>query len=251
MRFTVITLFPEIIANFTKFSVLGRALDSGLLELNLVQLREFAKDKHRTVDDAPYGGGAGMVIKPDIVFEALQSAKLGLDKEKTVLLSPAGYRFDQSKAKEFSGLEHLILISSNYEGVDARVEKYVDETVSIGDYVLSNGELAAAVVIDAVSRLVPGVLGNSSSSDYDSFFEVEVAELINIIGKNTVLKKLQAKGVTRVKLLDYPSFTRPQEFRGDKVPEVLLSGNHLEIKRWRVKQAFLRTVKIRPDLLGL
>ncbi|GIW62777.1 MAG: tRNA (guanine-N(1)-)-methyltransferase [Patescibacteria group bacterium] len=252
MRFTVISLFPEIISNFTTFSVLGRAVETGVIKIDYIQLRDYAKDKHKTVDDTAYGGGAGMVIKPDVVYSALQSVVGQEKQEKKVMLSPAGYKFDQNKAKEWSSLDHLILVSSNYEGVDARVEDYVDEIISIGDYVLSNGEIAASVVIDAVARLVPGVLGNRDSAEFDSFFEVNLDELIKVVGQdNKVLLSLRQKGIKKVRLLDYPSFTRPYEFMGVKVPDVLLSGNHAEITKWRLQSAFSRTLKYRPDLLGL
>jgi len=202
-------------------SIIKRAREAGLLDLKIHQLRDYAHDRHRTVDDRPFGGGPGMLLKPEPIFEAVES--LASAQARVVLLSPSGRTFDQAIAHELAKAEHLVLVSGHYEGFDERVrENLADDELSIGDYVLTNGALPVMVVIDAVTRLLPGVLGDESSAVEESF----------------------SHG-----LLEYPQFTRPAEFRGMKVPEVLLSGNHAAIARWRAEQARLRTSERRPDLL--
>ena len=202
-------------------SIIKRAREAGLLDLKIHQLRDYAHDRHRTVDDRPFGGGPGMLLKPEPIFEAVES--LASDQARVVLLSPSGRTFDQATAQELAKVEHLVLVSGHYEGFDERVrENLADDELSIGDYVLTNGALPVMVVIDAVTRLLPGVLGDDSSAVEESF----------------------SHG-----LLEYPQFTRPAEFRGMKVPEVLLSGNHAAIAKWRAEQARLRTSERRPDLL--
>jgi len=202
-------------------SIIKRAREAGLLDLSIHQLRDYAHDRHRTVDDRPFGGGPGMLLKPEPIFEAVES--LASAQARVVLLSPSGRTFDQAIAHELAKAEHLVLVSGHYEGFDERVrENLADDELSIGDYVLTNGALPVMVVIDAVTRLLPGVLGDESSAVEESF----------------------SHG-----LLEYPQFTRPAEFRGMKVPEVLLSGNHAAIARWRAEQARLRTSERRPDLL--
>jgi tRNA (guanine37-N1)-methyltransferase len=194
-------------------------------------LRDFTTDRHRVVDDVPYGGGPGMVLKPDPIFRALDAIEAEHGSPAAVILtSPQGQRFTQAEARRLSRLPHIVLLCGRYEGVDERVRERVTEEVSIGDYVLSGGELAAAVVVDAVARLLPGVLGNEDSAVFESFREVEGQE---------------APGI-----LDCPQYTRPAEFRGWKVPEVLLGGNHEEIRRWRKQAAREKTARLRPDLLG-
>jgi tRNA (guanine37-N1)-methyltransferase len=202
-------------------SIIKRAREAGLLDLRIHQLRDYAHDRHRTVDDRPFGGGPGMLLKPEPIFEAVES--LVSDQARVVLLSPSGRTFDQVIAHELAKVEHLVLVSGHYEGFDERVrENLADDELSIGDYVLTNGALPVMVVIDAVTRLLPGVLGDENSAVEESF----------------------SHG-----LLEYPQFTRPAEFRGMKVPEVLLSGNHAAIAKWRAEQARLRTSERRPDLL--
>jgi tRNA (guanine37-N1)-methyltransferase len=202
-------------------SIVQRARQSSLLDLRIHNLRDFTHDRHRTVDDKPFGGGAGMVLKPEPIFEAAEH--LANDRTRVILMDPAGRRFDQKLAQELAREEHLLLICGSYEGVDERVrEMLVDDELSIGDCVLTNGGLPAMVVIDVVTRLLPGALGDETSAADESF----------------------SQG-----LLEYPHYTRPAEFRGMQVPEVLLSGNHAEIRRWRENQAQLRTAKRRPDLL--
>ena len=222
MRIDILTLFPEICRAPLSESMMKRAQTSGALDLRIHNLREWTTDKHRIVDDAPFGGGQGMVMKPEPIFAAVESLR-GNDST-VILLTPQGRRFSQAVATELSGHAHLIFICGHYEGVDHRVtEHLVDLELSIGDYVLTNGAVAAVVVVDAVVRLLPGVLGHEQSAADDSF---------------------------SAGLLEAPQYTRPAEFRGWKIPDVLLSGNHAEIAHWRREQARLRTEQNRPDLLG-
>ena len=221
MKIDVLTLFPAMFAGPLDESIIKRAREAGRLDLAIYNLRDYAHDRHRTVDDRPFGGGPGMLLKPEPIFEAVES--LAREGTRVILLSPAGRTFNQAIAQELAGLEHLLLVSGHYEGFDERVrEQLADDELSIGDYVLTNGALPVMVIVDAVTRLLPGVLGDEGSARDDSF----------------------SQG-----LLEYPQYTRPAEFRGMKVPEVLLSGNHAEIARWRAEQARLRTQERRPDLL--
>ena len=219
MKFDVLTLFPEMF-ECLKESIIGRAMEKDLIQINLINIRDFSKDKHKKVDDTPYGGGAGMVIRPDVVYDAYQSIQ---DKKARVIyLSPQGNVLNQEKVKELSKENHLILLCGHYEGIDQRVlDEIVDEEISIGDYVLTGGELPAMVLIDSVSRYVTGVL-NEDSTKEESFSN---------------------------KLLEYPQYTRPEEFRGKKVPEVLISGHHKNIKEWREEKSLEVTKNKRPDLL--
>jgi len=221
MKIDVLTLFPAMFAGPLDESIIKRAREAGRLDLALHNLRDYAHDRHKTVDDRPFGGGPGMLLKPEPIFEAVES--LAREGTRVILLSPAGRSFNQAIARELAGLEHLLMVSGHYEGFDERVrEQLADDELSIGDYVLTNGALPVMVIIDAITRLLPGVLGDEDSARDDSF----------------------SQG-----LLEHPQFTRPAEFRGMKVPEVLLSGNHAEIARWRAEQARLRTKERRPDLL--
>jgi tRNA (guanine37-N1)-methyltransferase len=221
MKIDVLTLFPGMFAGPLDESIVQRARKSGRLELNLHNLRDYTHDRHRTVDDRPFGGGPGMLLKPEPLFEALEH--LAGESARVILLTPAGRPFNQSLARELAQQEHLLLICGSYEGVDQRVhEGWVDEELSIGDYVLTNGALPAMVVIDVITRLLPGVLGDEQSAQEESF----------------------SHG-----LLEYPQYTRPADFRGLKVPEVLLSGNHAQIAAWRAEQSRLRTAQRRPDML--
>ena len=221
MKIAVLTLFPGMFAGPLDESIVKRAREAGLLELTLHNLRDYAHDRHRTVDDRPFGGGPGMLLKPEPLFEAVE--KLARETTRVILLSPSGRTFNQAIARELAQLDDLLLISGHYEGFDERVrEQLADDELSIGDYVLTNGALPAMVIIDAVTRLLPGALGDDTSSHEESF----------------------SHG-----LLEYPQYTRPADFRGMKVPEVLLSGNHAEIAKWRAEQANARTKERRPDLL--
>lgn len=220
MKFDVLTLFPEMFETM-KQSVIGRAIEKGLLEINLINIRDFSKDKHKKVDDTVYGGGAGMLMKPDVVYDAFKSVKS--EKSKVIYLSPQGKKLCQTKVEELAKLEHLILLCGHYEGIDQRViDKIVDEEISIGDYVLTGGEIPAMVLIDSVSRYIDGVITGESTSE-ESF---------------------SGEG-----LLEYPQYTRPEEFEGMKVPEVLQSGHHENINKWRRKEAIRITYQKRPDLL--
>jgi tRNA (guanine37-N1)-methyltransferase len=223
VRIDVFTIFPGIFEGPLRESLLGRAIGEGLLDVGVHDLREWSEDRHRMVDDTAYGGGPGMVMKPEPFFAAVES--LDPDRGRVLLLSPAGRRLDQAFVRELASEEHLTLLCGRYEGVDERVvEGLPAEEVSIGDYVLAGGEVPALVVIEAVTRLVPGVIGKGESHERDSFAEPE--------------------------LLDHPQYTRPAEFRGMAVPEVLLSGDHAAIERWRQKAAGEKTSRNRPDLTG-
>ncbi len=219
LRYTVLTLFPRLVQPWTEEALLAKAIQRGLIEIRVRDIRDYAHDKHRQVDDYPYGGGAGMVLRPDVVVEAIEDQ---LPADEVILLTPAGEPFDQPMAEELAAKEHLVLVSGRYEGIDARVENFVTREVSIGDFVLMGGEVAALAVIEATARLVPGVLGDPESYRLDSF----------------------SWG-----LLDYPQYTRPPEFRGLKVPEVLTSGHHGKVAEWRRREALRRTLERRPDLL--
>lgn len=223
MKIDIVTLFPDMFLGPFQESIIKRAQDRGLLEIGLHQLRDFTTDRHRTVDDTPYGGGAGMLMKPEPIAAAITSVRRNNPDAKVVLLSPQGEPLSQQLAQDFSAMPGLILICGRYEGVDERVRTTLcDYTVSIGDYVLSGGELAAMVVVDTVTRLLPGALGSSHSAADDSFSDG---------------------------LLEYPQYTRPVVFNDLTVPEVLLSGNHAEIARWRRQESLVATARTRPDLL--
>src|SRR6266496_6294 len=225
MKIDILTLFPEICRAPLSESIMKRAQENKIVDLRIHNLRDWTKDKHRIVDDAPFGGGQGMVMKPEPIFAAVEELKGQVDeKSKIILMSPAGRRFDQPMAERFSREPHLIVICGHYEGVDHRViEHLVDVEISIGDYVLTNGAIAAVVLIDAIVRLLRGALGHEQSAADDSF---------------------------SAGLLEAPQYTRPAEFRGWRVPDVLLSGNHAEIAAWRKEEALKRTRENRPDLLG-
>ena len=221
MKIDVLTLFPGMFAGPLDESIVRRARDTGRLDLQIHNLRDYTHDRHRTVDDKPFGGGPGMLLKPEPIFEAVEG--LAGEATRVVLLTPAGRPFDQGIARELAQVSHLLLVCGSYEGFDERIrEALADDELSIGDFVLTNGALPAMVIIDAVVRLLPGVLGDDTSARDESFSQGG---------------------------LEYPQYTRPAEFRGMRVPEVLLSGNHAEIARWRAEQARLRTEQRRPDLL--
>jgi tRNA (guanine37-N1)-methyltransferase len=222
VRIDVITIFPELVTGPLRESLLGKAVEAGVVDVRVHDLRDHTEDPHRSVDDAPFGGGPGMVMRPDVWFRAVDS--LGPERGRTILLSPAGRRLDQALVRELASEARLTLLCGRYEGVDERVvEGLPAEEISIGDYVLSGGELPALVLIEAVTRLVPGVIGSEDSHEQDSFSEPG--------------------------LLDHPHYTRPRTFRGLSVPEVLLGGNHAEVARWRREAAEAKTRKNRPDLV--
>jgi tRNA (guanine37-N1)-methyltransferase len=223
MRLDVLTLFPDLFTPFLNESIVGRAVRRGLVDIRLTHIRSFARGPHHTTDDRPYGGGDGMVMKPGPIFRALESIERIGEERRVILLTPQGIRFEQSVAWQLSGMDQIVLICGRYEGVDERIRKgYVDMEISIGDYVLTGGELAAMIVADAVIRLIPGVLGGEKSNLEDSFEDG---------------------------LLEYPHYTRPRVFRNEEVPPVLLSGDHEKIRKWRRAESIRRTLQKRPDLL--
>ncbi len=225
MKFDIISLFPELFGAFTDHSMIKRAISAGHIEVTVTNPRDFSRLKHHQVDDTPYGGGSGMLMMAPPIFEAVEAVK---EKDKnlltrTIFLGPAGPRFTQEKAKELALYDRLVLICGHYEGVDYRVEEHLaDETISIGDFVVTGGEVPAMLVVDAVARMIPGVLGATGGAEEDSFYKP---------------------------LLEHPQYTKPYEYRGMVVPEVLLSGHHKNIASWRLKEALIRTLRIRPDLL--
>jgi len=219
MKYTILTLFPDLIRPWTEESILQKAIQKGLITVDIRDIRAYAEDKHKTVDDTPYGGGAGMVMRVDVVVRAIEATG---PADEVILLTPAGQPLNQRLVEELARKSHLVLVCGRYEGIDARVEQFVTREVSIGDYVLMGGELGALVILEATARLVPGVIKEAQSHQQDSF----------------------ATG-----LLDYPHYTRPPVFRGLAVPEVLISGHHAKIAEWRRKQALKRTRMRRPDLL--
>lgn len=224
MNFVVLTLFKDMVESAMNTSIMGRAIEKGLIDLNVIDIRDYACNKHNRVDDYPYGGGAGMVMQAEPVYRACEAARQLLKKPgKLIYLSPIGRTFTQEVAKELAQEENLIFLCGHYEGIDERVlEMEVDDYISLGDFVLTGGELPAICIMDAVSRLVPGVLNNDDSASDESF-----------------------EGNT----LEYPQYTRPEEFMGKRVPDVLLSGHHANIERWRREQSLLRTIERRPDLM--
>src|SRR6266478_5374198 len=254
MRFDLITIFPEFFSGPLEHGIVRKAREAGLIEIHVQDLRVFTKDRHRSVDDRPFGGGEGMVLKPEPLFEAVEfllgdsvvdaAAKRVLDpKTAIVLLSAAGRRFTQETARRYAQLDRILFICGRYEGVDERVADHLaTEEVSIGDFVLSGGELPAALVIDAVTRLLPGALGNEASSLNESFSELPSAD--RSVGTSP------ASRVSNHTLLDFPHYTRPAEFRGWPVPQVLIGGNHAEVAKWRSAAALEKTRRNRPDLLG-
>ena len=228
MRIDLVTLFPEMFAGVFGTSIIGRAAERGILDVHYTNFRDYSTDKHRHVDDTPCGGGAGMVLKPEPLYAAVRDihAQTGAHEGRrcTIIFDPAGEAFTQKTAKELAAYEQLILICGHYEGFDARVYDLADRLISVGDFVLTGGEIPAMLVVDATARMLPGVLGDDTSAPTDSFFDV---------------------------LLGYPQYTRPRVFEGKAVPDVLLSGNHAEIARWRREQSLLRTMRHRPELLPL
>ncbi len=222
MKITILTLFPEMFDSPLKYSLIGKAIERGIIQIDVINLRDYALDKHRQVDDYPYGGGAGMVIKADVALRALRELRRDDPEVRTILMSPAGRTLNQDLARELAREKKLLVLCGHYEGIDERVLTEIDDQVSIGDYILTGGETAALVLIEVVVRLVPGVLGSEMSIDDESFNDG---------------------------LLEYPQYTRPRQVEDLEVPAVLLSGNHEEIRRWRKKESIRKTLLMRPDLL--
>jgi tRNA (guanine37-N1)-methyltransferase len=255
MKFEIITIFPDFFRGPLEHGIVRRAREAGLIEINIHDLRAYTHDRHRTVDDRPFGGGEGMVLKPEPIFECMQALSVrpqearrsGAVAESVVLLSAQGEMFDQGMAAQISTLERVVLICGRYEGVDERVSHYVaDREVSVGDYVLSGGELPAAIIMDAVTRLLPGALGNEASAWQESFSRS---------GKDAEgVRRARAEGLPDSTcgsggLLDYPHYTRPADYQEMRVPDILLGGNHDEIRRWRRSKALEKTLRNRPELL--
>ena len=255
MQFDIVTIFPGFFGGFFEHGIVRRALGEAVVKVAVHDLREFTHDRHRTVDDRPFGGGEGMVLKPEPVAEALHSiglntkaerdvdAAAGNDQTRVVLMSAQGQRFTQALARDLADLQRVVLICGRYEGVDERINQlYCDMELSIGDYVLSGGELAAAVIMDSVIRLIPGVLGNEASGEFESFGVADAEITTDVDG---VPRSQHGAGG----LLDYPHYTRPAEFAGLRAPEVLMNGDHQQIRRWRREQQLRKTLANRPDLL--
>ena len=247
MKIDIVTIFPDFFRGPLDHGIIRRAQEAGLAAIEVHDLRAFAHDRHKTVDDRPFGGGEGMVLKPEPIFECIEALNVAPReapkdaRESVVLLSAQGKRFDQSVANELVALERIVLICGRYEGVDERVGHYLaDRELSIGDYVLSGGELGAAVIVDCVTRLIPGAVGNQASTQQESFTTFS----------QTQVEDGPSSTCTSGGLLDYPHYTRPADFRGMGVPEVLASGNHEEIRRWRRRTALEKTLRNRPDLLA-
>jgi tRNA (guanine37-N1)-methyltransferase len=264
MRIDILTIFPDFFRGPLDYGIVRRAREARLIEIKIHDLREFTKDKHRTVDDRPFGGGEGMVLKPEPIFECVESLGgiesrdvrvSGAAEQSVILLSAQGQKLDQALARELSELERLVLICGRYEGVDERISEHLaDREVSVGDYVLSGGELGAAVIVDTVTRLIPGAVGNEASTKQESFTSrQDVGDGARVTQTGATHARDGQDGPSSTcgsgGLLDYPHYTRPADFRGLKVPEVLVNGNHEEIRRWRRKTALAKTLRNRPDLL--
>jgi tRNA (guanine37-N1)-methyltransferase len=253
VRFEIVTIFPDFFAGPLDYGIVRRARNAGLIEIGIHDLRVFTQDRHRTVDDRPFGGGEGMLLKPDPLFECVESLGVapraervsGAAKESVVILSASGKMFSQAMAQELAGLERVTFLCGRYEGVDERVTEHLaDREVSVGDFVMSGGELGAALMLDSITRLLPGALGNEASNKTESFSGVEASAKFDNRGRLEPDSTVATGG-----LLDYPHYTRPAEFRGIPVPDVLMNGNHEDIRRWRRRRALEKTLRNRPDLL--
>jgi|SRR5664279_4282356 len=252
MKFEILTIFPDFFRGPLDYGIVRRAREAGLIDIGIHDLREFTQDRHRTVDDRPFGGGEGMVLKPEPIFECLEAMNVlsredrlrNGARETVVLLSPQGQLFTQAVAQELVSRERVVLLCGRYEGVDERVSEYLAEReISVGDFILSGGELGAAIVVDTMTRLIPGALGNAASAQQESF----TPTVVDAGEKDDNEPPSSTCGSGG--LLDYPHYTRPAEFRGMAVPEVLMNGNHDEIRRWRRRRALQKTLHNRPDLL--
>jgi tRNA (guanine37-N1)-methyltransferase len=257
MQVDIVTIFPDFFSGPLDYGIVRRAREAHLVDVRVHDLRDHTHDRHRTVDDRPFGGGEGMVLKPEPLFEAVELLTASESAPKTrpavILLSASGKLFRQDTARRFAQLDRIILLCGRYEGVDERVALHLaTDELSIGDFVLSGGELGAALIVDAVTRLIPGALGNEDSSVNESFSAIEpfAGEVAPLTSHRSPFDVAQAKPVTSHLLLDFPHYTRPAEFRGWPVPEILLGGNHEEIRRWRRERALEKTQRNRPDLLA-
>lgn len=248
MKISIVTLFPQMISGFFNESIIKRAQEKNLVEIEVINLRQYSLDTYGTVDERPYGGGAGMVMMVEPIHKALAGISKAANS-KVILTSAKGKTYTQKKALELSQLDHLIVLAGHYEGFDERVLEYVDEEVSIGDFVLTGGEIVTAALVDSVVRLIPGVLKKDDATANESFFEVDIESLVELVGEDETLRILKTKNIEKIQLLEYPHYTRPEDFMGKKVPPVLMSGNHKNIQEWRIRQAYAETQKKRPDLL--
>ncbi|MCR4329409.1 MAG: tRNA (guanosine(37)-N1)-methyltransferase TrmD [Candidatus Roizmanbacteria bacterium] len=252
MHITILTLFPDMLSGFLNESIVKRAQAKKAVSIDVINIRDFAIDAYGTVDDHVYGGGAGMLMRVDVLSKAISSLtqkKHHGENTHIVLTSARGETYTQKHAKRYAKLEHLLIIAGHYEGVDERIMQHVDEEISIGDFVLTGGELPAAMLIDSVVRLLPGVLEKETATTEETFQEVLLDEIKRAGINDVLIEKLERKGIQKVRLLEYPQYTRPQEFDKQEVPAILLSGDHKKIAAWRLKQAWVITKKRRPDLL--
>ncbi|MEI6533312.1 MAG: tRNA (guanosine(37)-N1)-methyltransferase TrmD [Candidatus Roizmanbacteria bacterium] len=249
MRITILTLFPGMFEGFIKESIVKRAQEKNLVTIELIDLRSFSLNSYGSLDDRPYGGGAGMLMQVEPIHNAILGLKTKDERRKVILTSAKGSLFTQEKAQEYSKQGELVIIAGHYEGIDDRILDYVDDEISIGDYVLTGGELPAGIITDAVVRLLPGALKKPEAVAVESFNVISLDELIKVVGEHEILSTLKHEGKTEITLLEYPQYTRPEEYDGKRVPEVLLNGNHAEIQKWRLREAFKNTLKNRPDLL--
>lgn len=262
MKISILTLFPKTLNSFFSESIIKRAIEKSAVEIEIINIRDFAKDAYGSVDDKPYGGGAGMVMRIDVIVKALEKSEVQPSlklqpasqsqkskvKQKIILTTPRGLPLKQHIVKEYASMDHIVIICGHYEGFDERISELIDDEISLGDFVMTGGEITAAAIVDSIVRLLPGAIKKESPEE-ESFSEVSVSLLKNIIGADEIIESLIEKKVETVRLLEYPQYTRPEDFNGKKVPSILLSGNHKEIERWRIKMAYEETKKRRPDLL--
>lgn len=249
MKIAILTLFPDVVSTYLGTSIMKRAADAGKVTFEVIDYRSFASDVHKSVDDRPFGGGAGMVMTAPVVSDALTSIRQ--DSSHVIMTSAKGKPFTQKDAQRLQSEKDIIILCGHYEGFDARVEDWCDELLSVGDYVLTGGELPALTIVDSVVRLIPGVLQKEDATENETFFLVSIDELLSVVGSNSFLQQLKEQGKTRVRLVEYPHYTRPQTYQGVSVPEVLIGGNHKEIHDWKLVKAFEETLRCRPDLLAI
>lgn len=250
MKITALSLFPEIVKAVCDVSMMKRAQEKGLVDIEYVNLRDYAIDDNGTVDDRPYGGAAGMVLRMEPLVNALETIRNEKKGSHVVLTSARGKQFSQEMAEGLVAKDHLVIIAGHYEAADERIIDYINDEVSIGDYVLTGGELPASIIIDSVVRLVPGVLKKDQATEEESFSMLPLEEVAQVVGMTPELVALKKKGKTHLRLLEYPHYTRPQEFRGISVPDVLTSGDHARIREWHIRKAYECTLERRPDLLS-
>ncbi|HLD26797.1 MAG TPA: tRNA (guanosine(37)-N1)-methyltransferase TrmD [Patescibacteria group bacterium] len=249
MKISIITLFPAMLSGFFNESIVQRAQEKKCVDIELVNLREYAVDTYGSVDDRPYGGGVGMVLRVEPIYDALKKLKIKNKKEKIIITTPKGKIYNQKKAYEYAHLDNLIIIAGHYEGIDERVLYYVDEEISMGNFILTGGEIVAGAITDSVVRLLPGVLKKENATYYESFREVAIDDVVEAVGDDPLLIALQKKGRMTIRLLESAHYTRPELFQTAKVPDILLSGNHKAIHLWQLKMAYKETVQKRKDLL--